>query len=130
MSFDWVDLLRLAEALESAPDSPGPPEAALRSAVSRAYYAAFHCALNLASKEGFVPSYSGDDHQKVQAHFRNSSPSDSNHRKIAVELGRLYRNRCAADYDDALRSQPGSLASLSINMARSVLSKLNSIPNS
>jgi len=42
----------------------------------------------------------------------------------------LYRNRCEADYDDALRSQPGSLASLSISMARSVLSKLNSIANS
>jgi uncharacterized protein (UPF0332 family) len=41
MSFDWADYLRLAESLVSNPNAPGPEEAALRAAISRAYYAAF-----------------------------------------------------------------------------------------
>ena len=48
MSFNWTDFLTLADALVRAPNSPGPEEASLRSAISRAYYAAFHVARNLA----------------------------------------------------------------------------------
>jgi hypothetical protein len=46
MSFDWADYLKLAEALTQAPTVPGPEEAALRAAMSRAYYAAFCSARN------------------------------------------------------------------------------------
>lgn len=97
MSFDWTDFLALAEALESAPDLPGPPEAALRSAVSRAYYAAFHCAMNVASEEGFDPSGSGSDHRNVPLHFRRHKTNDTRC-KIALELDRLRDNRRKADY--------------------------------
>lgn len=55
MSFDWIDYLSFATELLSDPDTPGPPEAALRSAASRAYYAAFHAALTFAQAEGYVP---------------------------------------------------------------------------
>ena len=48
MSFEWTEFLTLAEALYSAPGSPGPVEAAMRSATGRAYYAAFNCAVELA----------------------------------------------------------------------------------
>ena len=57
MSFNWTEFLTFAEALQADPDSPGPPEAALRSAASRAYYAAFHRALDVAIKEGFSPTH-------------------------------------------------------------------------
>ena len=127
MNFDWTGFLLLAEALQSSPDAPGPPEAAFRSAASRAYYAAFHCALNRACKEGYTPYYSGSDHEKVQAHFRDYRPSDQIRRKVALELDRLYDHRRKADYSDVLDRQPSSLACQAIGMAKSVLKNLDSL---
>jgi len=124
MSFDWTEFLTLAEALQSAPDSPGPPEAALRSAASRAYYAAFHCALKFACRDGFVPTYSGDDHRKVQAHFRGYKPPDQTRRAIALQLDRLLKQRHEADYYATLKRQPASLAGQAIGMAKNVLEKI------
>lgn len=37
MIFDWADYLKFAEALQANPEAPGPREAALRAATSRAY---------------------------------------------------------------------------------------------
>lgn len=55
MSFDWVDFLALADALVRDPNSPGPEEASLRSASSRAYYAAFCSARDFAcARDGLV----------------------------------------------------------------------------
>lgn len=51
MSFNWGDYLSLANALLTKPNTPGPEEAAYRSAVSRAYYAAFCIARNYARDE-------------------------------------------------------------------------------
>lgn len=126
MSFDWTEFLTLAEALKSAPDSPGPPEAALRSSVSRAYYAAFHYAMNVAREEGFTPSGSGDDHKNVPRHFRRHK-TNGTRRKIALELDRLRDNRRKADYEDTLSSRAEYLAHLTISMAKNVLNNLNSL---
>jgi uncharacterized protein (UPF0332 family) len=127
MRFDWTDFLTFAEALQLTPDSPGPPEAALRSAASRAYYAAFHHALDLACKEGFGPSFQASDHKQVQDHFRNCKPPDRIRQKIARELERLCDQRRQADYDAVLHKEPVSLAAHAIGMARSVLGNLNSL---
>ena len=62
MSFNWIDYLTFASALVDDPENPGPSEAALRSAISRAYYAAFKKALEVAKSEGFQSRHSGDDH--------------------------------------------------------------------
>jgi uncharacterized protein (UPF0332 family) len=51
MAFEWEDYLVLAEDLSTDND-----EAALRSAVSRAYYAAFNIARDFLSINGFVVS--------------------------------------------------------------------------
>jgi len=127
MGFDWIEFLTLAEALQSAPDSPGPPEAALRSAASRAYYAAFHRALNFACREGFEPSFQASDHKEIQNHFRHYNPSDQIRRKIARELERLWDQRRQADYDSVLHKTPASLADHAIGMARRVLKNLDSL---
>jgi uncharacterized protein (UPF0332 family) len=127
MHFDWTEFLTLAERLQSAPNSPGPPEAALRSAASRAYYAAFHRALNFACKEGFQPSFQASDHKEVQDHFSSHKPSDRIRRKIARELQRLWDQRRQADYDAVLKKKPTSLADHAIGMARHVLEYLDSL---
>lgn len=126
MSYDWIEFLQLAESMESSPDSPGPREAALRSAASRAYYAAFHRALEYAIKEGFSPAYTGDDHKRVQAHFRRSSPPSKARRRIALELDRLLAERHKADYRNDIGKRPESLASHAIGMARRIIQNLRS----
>jgi len=127
MYFDWTDFLTFAEALQITPDSPGPPEAALRSAASRAYYAAFHHALHFACKEGFEPSFQRSDHKEIRNYFRNYNPPDQTRRKIAQQLERLWDQRRQADYDPELRKEPASLAAHAIGMARRVLKYLNSL---
>lgn len=127
MSYAWTEFLILAKALYSDPESPGPTEAALRSAASRAYYAAFHCALDFACEEGFEPTYSGDDHRSVQRHFRNCEPPDQTRKKLATELDRLHGHRREADYFNTLRRRPRSLAELAIGMAERVFRYLDSL---
>jgi uncharacterized protein (UPF0332 family) len=126
MSFNWVDFLTLADALVRDPNSPGPEEASLRSAISRAYYAAFHVARNFGRDRGeFIPTGTGQDHWLVMNHFR-SSP-DRIRRKIGLDLDRLYDNRASADYDDVLAGRPIALAQSSVAVARNVLNALNSL---
>ncbi len=126
MSFDWADFLTLADALVHDPNSPGPEEASLRSAISRAYYAAFRVARNFGRDKGeFTPTQTGQDHWPVMNHFR-SSP-DRTRRKIGLDLDRLYDNRTSADYDDVLTGRPIPLAQSSVAVARNVLDALNSL---
>ena len=126
MTFDWIQFLELAEALESDPDSPGPREAALRSAASRAYYAAFNLAADFACGEGFVPQYSGADHSRVRAHFRNHGSPCRVRGHISTQLGRLYKQRCEANYRPSVRN-PDNLAVYAISTARSVIGDLNTL---
>ena len=126
MSFDWADFLTLADALVCDPDSPGPEEASLRTAISRAYYAAFRVALNFGRDKGeFTPTQTGQDHRLVRDHFRSSSQRIR--RKIGLDLGRLYDNRRNADYDDVLSGRPDSLAQSSVAVAQNVLNALSSL---
>ncbi|MBC8254240.1 MAG: hypothetical protein H8E35_09425 [Ardenticatenia bacterium] len=127
MPFDWTEFLTFAKALESDPNSPGPPEAALRSAASRAYYAAFHEALKFARSEGYDPMPTGDDHRRLREYFRDHQSNDKRRRRIATELGRCWDQRRRADYDVRLRKEPVSLAGHAIGMARSVLKELDSL---
>ena len=126
MSFDWTDLLTLAEALKSDPNSPGPREASLRSAISRAYYAAFCVARNFGRDRGeFTPTGTGADHGLVRGHFLLSS--DRTRRKIGADLDRLRDSRNKADYDDVLVGRPAPLAQSSIDRARNVLTSVSSL---
>jgi uncharacterized protein (UPF0332 family) len=97
MAFDWRKYLELARALEGhAGTDLDLVEAARRSAVSRAYYAAFCYARNYAVEyQGFSPRGDVDDHGKLKAHFKTGKTS-----KIAQRLDRLrqWRNEC--DYLD------------------------------
>ena len=56
MSFAWREYLTVAEALLRARNTFAPPEARYRTAISRAYYAAYGAARNHARDyEGYVP---------------------------------------------------------------------------
>lgn len=126
MSFEWADYLELAKNLSASPASPGPEEAALRTATSRAYYAALHLASQRAQAEGYIPTYSGDDHQGVSRHFRTSS-ADRVRKKIATDLDRMRKSRNQADYDLALTQTPRAMADLTIKSAEQTISALASL---
>jgi uncharacterized protein (UPF0332 family) len=123
MSFSWADYLQLAETLTCAPRVPGPEEAALRTAVSRAYYAAFCSARNFACcHEKLTLTGEAEDHRRVRNFFYNSA--NPVWRQIGLDLSRLRVQRNKADYDDQLSSQPGKMAEQSVQLARNVLAHL------
>jgi len=126
MSFNWGDYLALADTLARQSGSPGPEEAALRSAISRSYYAAFCSARNAAeTRKEITPSKTGKDHELVIRHFEKSH--DLHRRKIGMNLRRLRDNRNHADYDNTLSGPPKPMAQSSVALANNVLAKLNSL---
>src|ERR1700740_1470503 len=95
MAFDWKEYLRLANHLAEQQD-----EAAMRSAVSRAYY----CAYNLAMLRAQANSYrSPSDTGSHDALWHLSHPNAEKHKvdecKQLASIGtRLKRRRVQADY--------------------------------
>jgi len=126
MSFEWIGFLKLAEGLYCTPDSPGPQEAAFRSAVSRAYYAALHCAADFAYREGFRPSEFKSIHEQTPTYFRDCKPQNKTRQQIATQLNRLRGRRVKAGYDDVLE-KPATQADAAIETAKSVLGNLESL---
>ena len=126
MSFNWADYLRFAESLVSTPSSPGPEEAALRAAISRAYYAAFCSARNLAESRGeMTRARRSTDHRLVIDHFQDAP--EFVRQQIGADLSRLRRFRNNADYDDRLKDTPLTLAQLSVSIAHGILTALGSL---
>lgn len=94
MDFDWDEFLDLAEELARRRGDVG----AERSAISRAYYAAFHGASAFAVVRGERLTETGDDHLLVWAWFARPT-SDHGLRWIGEASRRLRRARRRADYD-------------------------------
>ena len=68
MPFDWKEFLELSRILGRQAQDGGYREAFLRSAISRAYYAAFCHTRNYAIKRlGFRARYDGEDHGALRA---------------------------------------------------------------
>lgn len=73
MSFDWSQYLNLANVLHGERGKLAHEEACLRTAISRAYYAAFCAARNRARDiDGAVFENSGMDHELVRKHYLSS----------------------------------------------------------
>jgi hypothetical protein len=130
MIFDWAELLQFAASIESAPDLPGPSEAALRAAISRAYYAALHLCRGFASQEGWSPSSFESIHRAIPKYLRHHRPVNKTRRRIAHELDPLRTLRVQADYEDALRGRPEMLAAKAVGLAKSIVSKLDGLRSS
>jgi len=128
MSFDWLHFLTVAERLHSAPDIFGVDDACLRTATSRAYFAAFHHAMSWTVSKGYPRTCRGTDHTDVEIYFRDSIPSDKMKQKIALELGRLRNRRNQADYDCNVPQTTNQVA-LAILDAQSIIKNVNSLSN-
>jgi uncharacterized protein (UPF0332 family) len=96
MPFDWREYLNLARQLAGLQGSGYSQEAAERSAVSRAYYAAFCWARSYAEKNlGFQPGGKTSDHAKLREYLKKKG-----YKELASDLNKLREWRNACDYDD------------------------------
>jgi hypothetical protein len=97
MAFDWGKYLELAEILKGLGNSNPQRDECLRSATSRAYYAAFCYARNFArDNEEFHPAYTAEDHKEVRRYYQSRKPL------IARGLSSLRGNRNLCDYQDSV----------------------------
>ena len=116
MAFDWREFLGLARALTGRTGSGYSAEAADRTAVSRAYYAAFCWARNYAELwMGFQRTGGAQDHRELRKHLKRRGKP-----QVASRLNRLrgWRNRC--DYDDQV-SNIGNLVKSALEAADEVI---------
>ncbi|MDP9359964.1 MAG: hypothetical protein M3P29_00790 [Acidobacteriota bacterium] len=120
MSFDWGAFLAVAEALANA-DIGVDREACLRSAVSRAYYAAFGSARHRARERRLQTRQSAAEHGEISIFFARQYGDAGI--EIAKQLSRLRANRNIADYDDHCEDAE-KLSAESLTYARQVLDLL------
>ena len=102
MPFDWREYLALARDLGRCSGSSYSTEAASRTSVSRAYYAAFCYARNYAeNKLGFQRTRKAQDHGLLRNYLRNLGAAWE---EISEYLEDLYKWRCQCDYDDDIQN--------------------------
>jgi uncharacterized protein (UPF0332 family) len=107
-SFDWKTYLELSKRLydQSAENGFIDCEAELRTAISRAYYSAFHVSLKFlseASVDGFEVSRTGADHAAV-IHYLKNSGIDALQDASKI-LGNLKNDRTKADYESFFQNK-------------------------
>ena len=95
---DPDDFLALAAQLNSL-----GAEAALRTAVSRAYYSAFHSAVALIKEMGVALPVGPESHHKVRYCLMESGEPDGLAAGTSLQTLRKYRN--VADYDLAASAE-------------------------
>jgi uncharacterized protein (UPF0332 family) len=124
--FDWREYLALAESLLQERKAFAPEEACIRSAISRAYYAALISARNRAvAKDGFLPQRERSIHQQVKDYYKVNK--DRKRTAIGSWLGKLARKRNMADYNDVMIDLLKE-AEESIYLAKAILTVLDSLP--
>ena len=125
MSFDWTEYLYLAQEMSGQATAPSTEEARLRSAVSRAYYAAFCRARNhLRDVEHHRIPADNLAHNYVPAQFKSSRSKVQ--REIGHSLNRLRVLRNQADYDDVVPSLP-ALTNSVLRVTRRIIFLLDNL---
>jgi uncharacterized protein (UPF0332 family) len=121
MPFRWVEFFALAEQIASTSGAGYTDEASNRTAVSRAYYAAF-CSLRnyAASQLGFQPQGTPRDHTTLRLHLQALGSEWATVARYLQEL-RLWRNQC--DYDDEVPNL-SELTRLALLRAEAVLQRV------
>lgn len=120
MAFDWQEYYELAKCLQGKTIATYSLEAAHRSAVSRAYYAAF-CHARGCARLNFVPKKSASDHRGVRQALTKSP--DPQLRAISGTLDRLRKSRNLCDYDDDV-TDLSAMVSRALRDAQQVLNEL------
>lgn len=127
MNFDWLEYLKFAEELSKAEHSA---EVHQRSAISRAYYAAFNFAKEKIQEIDPSQFSSSDErdgkiHAKVRDYFRNKQ--DPFKYSIYESLNQLRDYRNSADYDKAFPHDLKKATQLCLGWAKQIISKVGNI---
>lgn len=121
MAFDWTQYLILARELSSRTEE----SAALRSTISRAYYAAFKTAEHFCERNGFPPVNTGHPHQDVWDAFFNKGGRTFT--GVYENGQRLKRKRVEADYRSHVTISPSMIVD-SLKESYAILSYLGASP--
>ena len=89
--FDWNDFKTLAEELRQRND-----EAALRTAISRVYYAVYWRARNFLESEGFILRQHEASHVQIWNEYKQKAGQTN--KAIGKSGSELHRFRVQADY--------------------------------
>ena len=129
MTFDWSEYLRLAEALETETAGDGHArDAGHRSAVSRAYYAAF-----CSARDHLRHDLGHDDiprqgaHEYVRRQFQGLRRLRREYQAVATYLRRLHAERAEADYNTEWGADLADAARTSVEDGRRVLRCLEAV---
>jgi uncharacterized protein (UPF0332 family) len=124
MSFNWRNYLNLARELSGKRVRPyNSQEAKARTAISRAYYAAFIEARNfLRDREGITAPANSHPHAFVINYFKRGG--DLIRQNIGDDLDYLRSFRKLADYEDVLYRQPQRVQQ-SLDLADKVIQNLD-----
>lgn len=115
MAFRWSDYLELAGRLAATEEGDECREAAMRSAVSRAYYAAYcHVLAQERERGAFEAGPTYGRRKRFHDHLNGAGM-----RRISDRLRELQRWREKCDYEDDVQAAP--LAMAAVNRAAAVL---------
>jgi uncharacterized protein (UPF0332 family) len=134
--FSWIDYFELSLNLAGIKNlselqnitKTNQPDANLRSAVSRAYYAAFCISRNYLRDELYDPRLQRqnsdiNEHKYVADELLNNTDKSLNQAGRELSRLRIYRNQ--SDYDDTVRNI-ASTAEMSIRLADMIIQIINS----
>jgi uncharacterized protein (UPF0332 family) len=121
MSFDGSDFLLLAQELAGKKQGVSTEEARLRSAISRAYYAAFLEARRFLRKRGTRITFSSKAHDDVINTLLNDA--DPNYQSLGADLDLLRTLRRQADYGDSFTGL-AVFTSNALKLAESIIKTL------
>lgn len=127
MEFDWKEYFELAKHLRTLSTNESQNEAALRSAISRTYYAAYCHIRNYAVNQlSFKPSGYGKDHAELRRHIQKTKINWT-----IKSLFRLLQFRETADYDNIIKNDPipmtlEEMTDLSIETAEQIFKVIKS----
>jgi hypothetical protein len=120
MAFNWIEYLEISRSLLGL-EAHHSEEAAHRSAVSRAYYAAYCYARNHArDREGLILTNRPSDHGLVRRHHLKKGRVD-----LASELDDLRQWRNSCDYEDELEGNPKLLVAMAVQSAKDIMDSIN-----
>lgn len=118
MPFAWRDFLEVARGLIDS--SPPPLEATMRTAVGRAYYAAFGEARTYAvANFGYTPVGNDREHRELSESFKVRGKFSW----AASTLGQLRLSRNQCDYDNEA-GDVAAMARASLARAEKLISQL------
>ncbi len=125
MKFDWHQYLNLAASLHREARNKATPEAHYRTAISRAYYAAF-CLVRNYVKEFDGKKFFSNDHKELQVYLIDES-NEGTRIRIGNRLKQLHQKRKKADYDDQFGEQTLRASEQSLKLSRKIVSELDSL---